>query len=256
MGQSGIIACMEEALIKLGLSNKEAKLYLLLLEHPERTAAQVAEAMQEKRTNVYALLESLQEKGLIGVDGAHKIKRFNATDPSVLNEYLQKEQERHMQAAASLRAAMPRLRSVHSLATNKPGVVHMAGMQGVQTLLEDMVRSTSEVLLVASNDVPSDTSDLELFRELLMQRKAAGVRTRALFHKGPHETRIREAFASRGFETRFMGDQPYKGEVVLYEDNTVFTVYDPSLMVTVVTNQYITDTMRAMFEELWQVAEV
>lgn len=130
----------------------------------------------------------------------------------------------------------------------------MAGSDGFERLLGDMVRSKTEVLLVASNDIPDDET-LKLFRQLLIERKNNGVKTRALFHRATYSERIKEEFNERGMEVRFIGDTPFKGEVALYEDNAVFTVYDPSLIVTVLTNKHIADTMRALFEQLWTIAE-
>lgn len=129
----------------------------------------------------------------------------------------------------------------------------MAGFEGFERLLLDAVKSKTEILLMASDDVPTD--NMERFRELLHERKNNGVKTRALFHKAHYSDRIRTEFTERGFDVRFLGDTPFKGEIGLYEDNTTFTVYDPSLMTTVITNKHITDTMRTLFENLWTIAK-
>ena len=246
---------MEETLIKLGLTLKEAKIYLKLLEQPHQTAADVAVAAREKRTNVYMLLDNLVEKGLAEASDKTAVREYSAADPSSLNKLLQAQQERQQQAQAALSAALPRLKTLYSLASDKPGVVHMAGMEGFKTLLDDMIRSKTEVLLVASNDLPVNTDDVRLFRERLVERKSAGVKTRALFHLDERRDMIQNEFAERGIETRFLGEQPFKGEVVIYEHNVAFTVYEPSLTITVITNEHIGATMRTLFEELWEKAK-
>lgn len=245
---------MEDILLQIGLTDKEASLYLLLLQSPNQTAQQLADKTNIKRTNVYRLLDNLLDQGLVYSD-ASPVKRFAATEPQSLQKLLQSKQIELKRTASSLSALMPTFRSQYSLSLDKPGVFHMAGKDGFERLLEDMVCSETEVLLIASDDVPDDEETLERFRELLVERMTNGVKTRALFHRATYSERIKKEFNERGIEVRFIGDTPFKGEAVMYEDNTAFTVYDPSLIVTVLTNKHIVGTMRSLFEQLWLIAD-
>jgi sugar-specific transcriptional regulator TrmB len=244
---------MEEILLQLGLTDKEASLYLLLLQTPHLTAQQMADSTQIQRTNVYRLLDNLLSMEIITADHS-AVKRFTAAEPQTLQKLLQNKQNELKQTANSLSSLMPAFRSQYSLSLDKPGVFHMAGTEGFERLLHDMVKSKTDVLLVASDDIPNDEDTLERFRNLLTERRNNGVATRALFHGEPNE-QIQQTFAERGLEVRFIGDTPFKGEIALYEDNVAFTVYDPSIIVTVLTNQLIAATMRTIFEELWAVAK-
>ncbi len=245
---------MEEALRGIGLSVKEVKVYLTLLESGGQTVLSLAEAIGEKRPNTYALLDSLEEKGLV-VGSSDGVKIFNVVNPAALQNLSQAQREHTKQAAVALQAVLPQIKSQYSLITDRPGVVHMAGVNGFLRLLDDMSRSKTEILLVASNDVPSVDSDLQAFRKRLLDRKAAGIQTRAIFHNADNAEQRRQEFTDRGMEVRFLGAKEFKGEFAIYEDNVVFTVYDPSLVVTVITNGYIAETMRTLFEQLWEKAE-
>lgn len=244
---------MEHTLHQIGLSEKEAALYLLLLKTPHLTAQQLAESTGIQRTNVYRLLDVLSDQGLIASDNS-PVKRFVATEPRALQQLLQKKQDELKQASQSLSRAMPAFRSQYALSLDKPGVVHRAGREGFEQLLDDLATSQTEVLLVASDDYPTDEALFARFETGIMQRKMSGIKTRALFHHCSYEAMIRERFASRGFEVRFVGTTPFRGEVVLYEHNTAFTVYEPWVITTIVTSQHITDTMRTLFEEVWKQA--
>lgn len=244
---------MEETLLQLGLTDKESTVYLLLLKSPRLTAQQIADQTEITRTNTYRVIDNLLAQHLIVRDNS-PVSRFSAAEPHALQDILAAQQLQLKQTAKSLSAAMPSFRSQYSLSTDKPGVVHMAGPDGFERLLEDMATSRTEVLLVASDDTPEDDVTLARFRELLMERKQRGVATRALFHDAPYRQRIQDEFHERGIDVRFIGSTPFKGEIALYEDNAAFTVYDPLLTTTVITNAHIADTHRAIFEELWQVA--
>lgn len=245
---------MYETLLNIGLSEKEAEIYLLLLKAPDQTAQSLANQTGIKRPNVYRILDILSDLDLITANNT-TVKTFRCNNPENLQKLVHNRQLELKQTARSLAIAMPDFRSQHALSTNKPGVSHMAGDEGFLRLLESMTHSRTEVLLIASNDLPNDPKTLEQFRQLLLERRDKGIATRALFHDGPHRQKISCEFAERGIEVKFIGETPFKGEVALYDNSTAFTVYDPSLVVTVITNQHITDTMRQTFEGLWKVAK-
>lgn len=246
---------MEEVLTQLGLTEKEVALYLLLLRKPHQTAQQLADQTKIQRTNAYRLLDNLLARELISTDNS-PVKHFTATEPHSLQKILQHKQTELRQASSSLSALMPAFRSQYSLSLDRPGVFHMAGSEGFERLLEDMVHSTTEVLLVASDDTPNDEETLKRFRQLLTERKNNNIKTRALFHHASYSRRIKEELSEHGIEMRFIGNTPFKSELVLYEDNAAFTVYDPSLITTVLTNKHIANMMRTLFEQLWVVAKV
>ncbi len=245
-------AAMEDALLKLGLNDKEIRLYSLILDRPGITAAELAKASGEQRTNVYALLDSLLEAGIVLTEDDAPVKQFKVAEPSALRKLLDRQQDELRQADAALRGILPRIKAQYSLSNDKPGVIHMAGMDGLLRLLDDMVYSQTDVLLVAS-----DLADVELlrgFKDRLLARKSRGVKTRAIAHDANRSDR-QAIYAERGMELRFLGELPYTGEVVIYEDNVAFTVYEPSIVTTVVTNHAIAETMRRMFDSLWQQAD-
>jgi len=56
---------LNKELEKIGLSKKEAKVYLACLELSEATIGQISKKSGVKRTTVYDIVESLKEKSLI-----------------------------------------------------------------------------------------------------------------------------------------------------------------------------------------------
>lgn len=244
---------MKEILLAIGLTEKEATIYLFLLSSPHQSAKQVAEAVKLKRPNAYRLLSDLTEQNLVTYT-EESIRRFSVTEPLILQKIIQEKQSLLQQTTSSLATIMPSFRSQYALALNKPGVIHAAGREGFERLLIDMIDSKTEVLLIASSDQPSDAAVLQKFQELIAQRKENNVPTRAIFHDGSHHERIQKKFIDRGFDVRFIGNTPFKGEVIIYEDTLAFTVYDPSLITTIITNASIASTMRILFEEVWSKA--
>ncbi len=57
------------------------------------------------------------------------------------------------------------------------------------------------------------------------------------------------------YTNSFLSQEPLPGEIVIYGNKIAFTVYQPSLIVTIMTNETMTQTFRIIFEQLWQSAK-
>ncbi len=66
---------------------------------------------------------------------------------------------------------------------------------------------------------------------------------------------LTQDFKNKNYEIRFWGNEPLPGEIVIYGNKVAFTVYKPSLIVTIMTNDVMAKTFRAIFEQLWQTAK-
>lgn len=68
-------------LVKIGLTENEAKTYLLLLKH-KLTAAKIAQSIGVNRSNIYGIISSLIEKGFIREMNAN-VRTFVANNPKI-----------------------------------------------------------------------------------------------------------------------------------------------------------------------------
>lgn len=80
-----------ENLIQLGLSDKEARLYLLLLGVGPSQVSSLAKRALMKRVTVYSVLDSLCLRGLVTYEEATVGRRYIAYDPECLLDSLEKE---------------------------------------------------------------------------------------------------------------------------------------------------------------------
>jgi len=246
---------MEPLLIELGLSKKETKVYLYLITENSQTAAQIAKDTKESRTNTYMILEQLTAKGLSIADDSTPIRTFTAADPSKLKELLGLQRQQLQQSQVALNSALPQLLSIFSLGSHKPGVVYFQGITGFKLLLEDMTKTKDEVSLIASNIAHENKEAWAVLQKGLAKRKARGIKTKAIFEEGAEHWPTINQTAARGLELRFWGKQPLKGEIVLYDNKVALTVYRPSLIVTVITNEVLAQTFRSLFDGMWQQAK-
>jgi DNA-binding MarR family transcriptional regulator len=114
-----------ETLKNLGLSEKEAAVYLALLQLGPSTPYQIAKKAEIKRPTAYVIAEELVAKGLIvHVPGEEK-KRYIARSAESFIE----EKESKLQAA---KAMLPELRSLQKGTAEKPSIMYFEGVEGVR----------------------------------------------------------------------------------------------------------------------------
>ena len=246
---------MKETLHKLGLNQKEAGVYQLLLANPNLTASQVSQKFGESRTNTYMLLESLKARELVEEETTQPVKRYSAADPRNLQKILAAKQQELRQTQASLSALLPQLESSYSLGQHKPGVVYLEGLDGFRSFLDDMAKTKDATVWLWASSKSYRGSDMRpILDKGIQKRRARGIKTNAIYPKQGRDWRVKEEAAAQNFEIRFWGDEPTLGEIVLYDNRVAFTVYEPALVVTIVTNDILAATFGAIFRQMWQSA--
>jgi len=100
-----------ETLQQLGLSEKEAQLYLKLLTIGSASAGELIKELKFYSKTVYELLEKLIEKGLVSYVVKSNVKYFEAADPERLSEILSEQQNELEQKNRLLRELSPSLKN-------------------------------------------------------------------------------------------------------------------------------------------------
>lgn len=118
-------------LTAIGLSEKEAKVYIALLGMKSGTASTIAERAKIKRSIAYFTLNSLKEKGYIQELKKEKVKRFSALEPMRLLHSAQANTE-------NLRLMLPLLRGLFQGPGSQATVEIHEGKKAIQSVYRTM----------------------------------------------------------------------------------------------------------------------
>lgn len=239
----------------LGISAKQQKLYLFLLEHGARSASQLAQELGEQRTNIYLLAEDLEKKGLVERDTSQPTVRFIATSPARLQQLLGQKQQVLAATASQLRKALPDLQGLYQLSSSRPGLAYFEGLKGYMVALEDMIRSKQEVCVFGASDISQSRPDAwSVLQNKLTKRAHSKVSTRIIFETALGAITDIPSRQRQRMQVRFWGDRVFEGEVAMYGHTVVLTTYDDTLTSLVIRNPVIASTMQAIFDTAWQQA--
>ena len=82
---------LEQSLIEIGLSKKEARVYISLLSLGHGTVSQIARRANINRTTGYDILDSLFSKRLVNISGKEPKQEYAAEPPENLSEFINQD---------------------------------------------------------------------------------------------------------------------------------------------------------------------
>lgn len=140
-----------QKLLDFGLSEKEARIYISLLELEVATAFEAAKHAGINRSSAYVVLESLKKKGLVAVSEDKKVSRYVASAPDILLQSASLEAKRHQDIKAGIESVIPELKALHKDTKMKPVVKVFEGKNGLISLFEESLNSKEKKIRIVSS---------------------------------------------------------------------------------------------------------
>ncbi len=238
-----------------GLSEKQAKLYRLLLIDGEARPSTLSKKSGIKRGNVYALLKDLAFRGLVTEFEKEKVTYFRPEPPekiAALIEYQEKEAQVAKNLAAEL---LPNLTSQWKTAIGKPVIRYYEGEEGLKKVLEDVYSPGKvEVIGAAGLEHPHQELYSHIIDKLLPLRIRRKIFARAINTDSPRARVLQEHNAKQLRET-FLVDPihyPLPAEIDVYEDKIALSSFIKDDFVgLIIENHAIATTLMSVFRLLF-----
>lgn len=238
-----------KTLHKIGFSEKEATVYLTLLELNEALPSTISRLTGVKRSTAYLVLEQLQKKGL-----ATNIKKsghiyFQACKPEFLIETQKKKYEGIKQQLTSLEQVLPELNLLHKDFTVTPQMSVYKGDEGIIQVLEDSLSAKNEIYCWSNTGLASTTA-LHHYHPFFLKKKIQKkIYSKCLFtydksglqFKKNSKRELREVYLIP------IDKYPFKNEINIYNDKTSIISLKDKVGV-IIQNQDIADSQRALFK--------
>lgn len=135
----------ENTLEKLGLSDKEIKIYVALLSTGPTAIRKIAERAEVNRGTTYELLKKLQAVGLVSYFHKGKRQHFVAEDPKVIGNIISRRKNELSEAENNLEKMMTELTSLSQESNNRPVIKFYENYSGIRTILEDVLSATGKL---------------------------------------------------------------------------------------------------------------
>ena len=123
-----------ETMEKLGIDDKQAKVYLACLELGSATISELSEKSGIKRTSIYNFIEEMKQKGMITEIKEKKHSLFLAEDPNLL---LSRAQDQ----VKNISDLLPELMGIFNRPGNKPKVKYYKGIPSLKRAYDDLLET-------------------------------------------------------------------------------------------------------------------
>lgn len=234
-----------QTLTGIGLSEKQARVYVALHKLGQATAYKIAEECEVKKPTVYVILEELRRIGLVLKIPHAKKQLFSPRD---LDEYIN-EREKGLEAARGMTYVFEKLRE-----KTFSRVLFFTGLRGIRESLEYKfgTRSTDRFDSIYGDVKGVDTVVLDLFREFDEKIIALGVELNVIV-PGKEAEVYYPLIRAEHTSIRQTPDLSYPGDISFeIAEDFVRIIAAKDQQATIIENKNVADAFRQMWAVVWK----
>lgn len=243
---------------KLGMTSKEGKIYLKLLEFGESGANVLAKSIGENRTSTYSLLNAMRKKGLVSFYVKGNVKIFVPTDPTFLVNKIFEE-------AKGLKRFLPELLAVHNkFSKKKPKITFYEGVEGIKQIGEILLEAPGSTRM-SFMGVDEKTIHPEIKKyyeeDFINRRIELGIAYKGIVAGyipmgNKHETT--EKGQLRKLKYIDQKKLPIRNHIDIFPYNKValYSYHKDEMMGVIIEHEDFYTTMKTVFELAWVGVEV
>lgn len=233
---------------KLGLNEKEAKVYLAALELGEANIQQIARKSGVRRTTLYDVLESLRGKGLVGNLTKNNKTVYYSQTPQKLENEIQGKRE-------VLKEVMSELMSLANRIERKPKIRFYEGMDGIKEVYLDTLQYAGQELLAWVSPKALGAFDKQFLNKIyLPKRLQKKIRVRAIAPDAPEMQKYKELDQESLRQTKLISGArfPIEVEINLYGGNKIAIMAFEEKISLIIESRKIFNTLKSIFEMNWE----
>jgi sugar-specific transcriptional regulator TrmB len=245
---------MLEKLIELGLREKEAMIYLALLEFDEASVSKIAKQSGINRTTIYDILPDLVRDGFVKRIFGPKTETFKAEPPEKIPLILDKKIRAIQEQTIKAKKLIDQLNLVASKKQGKPKISIFEGKEGIRALYDDTLLTKEIIKSFGSSEI-LEKFDPEYLNEYYRRRAAKKVFIEAILGGFPTAYEYQKKDQELYREIRIVPPEmmDIKPEVYIYENKTAFFSFEEKFGV-LIESKDIADALKKLHILAWERA--
>ncbi|MBL7053177.1 MAG: MarR family transcriptional regulator [Candidatus Portnoybacteria bacterium] len=227
---------------KLGLSEKEAKVYLTALELGYTSVQKIAQHAKISRPTTYEIIKSLKEKGLITKSKDKQKNYFIAESPDNLLGILRKQKKEIEEKEREFIRIIAALRSKFSL-DNQKEIKTYQDEKGLEILLDDLLTTSSKkIYVLVNNEKIWPTKKRQIIYQAIKKRLG--------------QIEIKELSVDKNkssldyLETKTLKLSPFKETVIIYDKVIILSDKSSGILID---NKDLINLIKSFFQYIWKI---
>jgi sugar-specific transcriptional regulator TrmB len=238
----------------LGFGEKEALVYMAILELGKGTVSQISRKAGINRTTGYEILDSLLNMGVINLSGKEPKSEYAAEPPELLVAHLKREAETASDRIKKAESFVPELLRIYTT-QNRPRIKYYEGTEGLKHVYEDTLTSTEEIRAYATVDDMHKALP-NYFPEYYKKRAEKNISIRGII---PETEMSLERMTHNAEEKREIAFVPadkyyFSPEINIYDNKVMIASWREKLGI-IIESEEIADAMKKIYELAWAEAK-
>lgn len=237
---------LEQTLQKIGLGEKEAKVYLATLELGSATVLEIAKKSGLKRPTCYVLLDELSTKGYVKKAAKAARTTYSAEEPERLLALVQAREE-------ALKDALPFLQAIKSGKKEKPKISIHEGAEGMRNVSEDIFSSPTIWWFASIREVNKSFADIT--KQMIEVSKKKKPQVREILTPDPEDIAYAKNAIADNYEIRIAPiEMPISIDMAIYQNKVAIFSVKRDLFATVIESDDIAESFRTFHQLAWNAA--
>lgn len=242
----------EQTLEQLGLTEKQARVYLALLELGESSISLIASRARVKRTSIYNFISELVTLGLITQTQRRNRTLYRAESPQKLKDLIDNRQKQ-------LTELLPELEILYQAAgVTSTRISYYRNPSELKILLYQPLHDKARMIdYLWARDVMKKVFGQSLLEDYKKQRETAKIFAR-IIHPRTSDTKPidpiedRRRFRERRFAPKHL---IYSASVTIFNNKIAFISSQKENFGVLIESAEFTQACRVLFEGLWTIAD-
>ncbi|HUD02838.1 MAG TPA: helix-turn-helix domain-containing protein [Candidatus Paceibacterota bacterium] len=246
---------MLKELQDIGLSEKEAKVYLASLDIGRATADQLAKQSKIVRSTTYVQIESLMKKGLMSTYQEGKKTYFAPESPEYLKRIFELKKQEFEVKEHELANFLPELLNKFEGAGERPMVRFFSGKEGITAMREETLKlkKDDEILIIYCYDALKNIyTEKELF-SYTNRRIERGIKVRSVYTK--KGVSLARDDITPNAARRFIpyDKMPIGSDFFVYKNNVAVMSLNSPIFGIIIESKEIAESFRVFFSLMWSI---
>ncbi|MBI5389495.1 hypothetical protein HZB01_03895 [Candidatus Woesearchaeota archaeon] len=242
---------------EIGLTDGETKVYLTLLEIGTTTTGPLVKQSGISASKVYAILDRLTKKGLVGHAMKGGVKQFQASDPKRILNYVEEKEQELAEKKQKVMQLLPQLMLKQKMGAEKRSAEIYEGKKGVTNLfmniLDDLKKGEQYYVIGAGYGMEEVVGLRPFFQRYHSERAKKGIKVLMLANASVKEIIV--PATKQCSEVRLLPKELITNvQITFYKEKTFIVLWCKNPIGFLIHNAEIVQGFRTYFELLWSKA--
>lgn len=241
---------MDKELVTLlqqaGFTQKEAQVYLALLELGRGDVTEIAKKAELKRSIIYVIIEGLMEKGYVTQLPNQKVNTYQAIDPGVIVTQIKN-------TSKNLGEMLPYLRSLQNKSESRPKIHFIYSKEGILKIYDEMNSYKDQFFVSSYSKIEEHFPGAIRNWVNEFKRGHYNFQGRHLIPDNPKDLEYVNEFTSIGQEVKTIpGVKEIKMDFSIYGDKIGITSFEEKPYIVVLQSKSLVESIMPIFEIAWK----